>query len=55
MSDNKTMQASARLPVNVMKAFRIALALKDTTSQQVIENAIREFIKSADLEIKEEY
>lgn len=53
MSDNKIMQTGVRLPANVMKAFRVAIALKETSTQQVLEQAILDFIASAGVEIKE--
>lgn len=53
MSDNKVIQTGLRLPANVMKAFRVAVALQETTTQQVLEQAVRNFIKSAKVEIEE--
>lgn len=53
MNDNKIIQTGVRLPANIMKAFRVAVALKETTTQQVLEQAIINFIASADVEIKE--
>lgn len=53
MSDIKIIQTGVRLPANVMKAFRVAVVLKETTTQQVLEQAIRDFIESAGVEIKE--
>lgn len=46
------MQTGVRLPVSILKAFRVACALRDTTSQEVLAQAVIEFIKSAGVEIK---
>lgn len=55
MRDNKTFQASVKLPVNiasvrlpanVMKELRAAVALKETTIQQVLEQAVRVYLAS---------
>lgn len=53
MSDVKIIQTGVRLPANVMKAFRMAVVLKETTTQQVLEKAVRDFIESAGVKIIE--
>lgn len=61
MSENKTSQigvkpsvniASVRLPANVMTDFRAAVALKETTIQQVLEQAVRVYLASTHIKDK---
>lgn len=47
------MQTGLRLPANVLKAFRMACLIKDTSSRAVLEKAVYDFIEAAGVKIEE--
>lgn len=49
-SNERTMLAGVRLPAKVIRAFRIACALYDTTSQDVLARAVYDFLAASGID-----